>query len=87
MQVKEVVSKLSNLDPETDICVYWQNKPKDIDIFTWSWICDNFDLKTLRKFNSEFVESIYILQKRCPFVPKVASGDVVLVERTQIAQK
>ena len=87
MQVKEVISKLSNLDPETDICLFWKTKPDDIDRYTWGWISDNLNSEILLKFDYEFCKTIYDLKKQCPFTPKVASGDVVLVERTQIAQK
>lgn len=84
MQVKEAIEKLSKLDKDLDICIYWQQKPADIHTYTWAWICDNFDAEALRKFDNIFRESINALKELYPYDIRVASGDVVFVERIDI---
>ena len=81
MQVKEAVKEISKFDMDSDICVFWQTKPDNIDIYTWSWICDNFNLEMLREFNNIFTQAIEALKEMCPYVTKVASGDVVFVPK------
>ena len=87
MQVKEAIEKLSKLDKELDICIHWETKPADIHIYTWAWICDNFGAEALRKFDNIFRNAIQSLKELYPYDVRVASGDVIFVERTDIAQE
>ena len=81
MQVKEAIVELAKLDMDADICMYWQTKPDDINVYAWGWICDNFNLEMLRKFNNVFCDAINSLKEAYPYDVRVASGDVVFVEK------
>ena len=81
MQVKEAIKELSKFDMDSDICVFWQTKPDNIDIYAWSWICDNFNLEMLREFGNIFTKAIEKLKEMYPYVTEVASGDVVFVKK------
>ncbi len=81
MQVKEAIKALAILDMDEEICFLWQRKPDDIDRYTWGWITDKFSTTMLRNRNDTFCQAIYDLKEKCPFIPKVASGDVVFVEK------
>lgn len=81
MQVKQAITELAKLNMDANICLYWQTKPDDIHIYTWAWICDNFNLKMLSEFNDIFCNAIYSLKELYPYDVKIASGDVVFVEK------
>ena len=81
MQVKEAIKALAILDMDEEICFLWQRKPDDIDRYTWGWICDNFNLEMLRKFNNVFCDAINSLKEAYPYDVRVASGDVVFIEK------
>ena len=81
MKAKEAIATLYKLNGQEEICMFWKTKPNDIDIYTWSWICDNFDLEMLQEFNNIFTQAIEALKEMCPYVTEVASGDVVFVPK------
>jgi len=81
MQVKEAIVELAKLDMDADICMYWQTKPDDINVYAWGWICDNFNLEMLRKFNNVFSDAINSLKEAYPYEIGIASGDVVFIEK------
>lgn len=87
MQVKETIAALSKLDENAEICVYWQSRPDDIHIYTWAWICDNFKLEMLREFNNIFCNAIQSLKELYPYDIRVASGDVIFIEKETNAKK
>ena len=81
MQVKEAIAALSKLDETEEICLFWQAKPDDIHIYAWAWICEEFTLEILREFNDIFCNTIQSLKHLYPYDVRVASGDVVFVEK------
>ena len=81
MQVREAIAALYKLDIDEEICMFWQAKPDNINVYAWGWICDNFNLEMLRKFNNVFCDAINSLKELYPYDVKVASGDVVFVEK------
>ena len=81
MKVKEAIAALYKLNGQEEICLFWQTKPENINIYAWAWICDEFSLEILREFNNVFCDTIESLNKLYPYDVKVASGDVVFVEK------
>jgi hypothetical protein len=81
MQVKEAIAELKKLDMEADICIHWKTKPKEVHVYTWGWICDNFKLEMFSEFDSIFSDTIQSLKQLYPYDIKVSSGDVVFVEK------
>ena len=81
MKVREAIEALAILDMDEEICHFWQRKPDDIHVYAWAWICDNFDLEMLREFNDNFCNTIQALKELYPYEIRVASGDVVFVEK------
>ena len=81
MQVREAIAALYKLNAEEEICMYWQAKPDNINVYAWAWICEEFTLEILREFNDTFCDTIQSLKHLYPYDVKVASGDVVFVEK------
>ena len=81
MKAKEAIAALYELNGQEEICIFWQTKPDDINVYAWGWICDNFNLEMLRKFNNVFCDAINSLKEAYPYDVRVASGDVVFVEK------
>ena len=81
MQVREAIAALYKLDMDADICMYLETKPDDINIYAWAWICDKMSSSMLRKFDNVFSDAINSLKEAYPYEVKVASGDVVFVEK------
>jgi len=81
MKAKEAIAELYKLNGQEEICLFWQTKPDNINVYEWGWICDNFNLEMLRKFNNVFCDAINSLKKAYPYNVRIASGDVVFVEK------
>jgi hypothetical protein len=81
MQVKEAIAELSKLNMAADICIHWKTKPDDIHIYTWGWVCDNFKVEMLSEFDKIFTDTIQSLKLLYPYDIRVASGDVIFLEK------
>ena len=81
MQVKEAITALYKLNDDEEICMYWQAKPNNINVYAWAWICEEFPLEISREFNNIFCDTIQSLNELYPYDVRVASGDVIFVEK------
>ena len=91
MQIKDAIRHLAKMDMDSDICILWSTKPSDMNVYTWAYICDNFNMEILKDQTCSFTKVIEKLRNEYPFQIQIASGDVVFVEkvyteRTEIAQ-